>query len=191
MQLSQLKPPPSSAGTILQVPQDVRVEHSDIKQILHWYKDEFILTKDAAYQNAELKVAIEFSSYPFVKSPMPFISSNLINLAIDQCAIIHTGLMIKYGYIRLSMADEHGEEKWMTFEDYNRIVGDEFVTAKLDAKYKKPIPSFQKIEIRSHFLNMRRGSNGRYVFRFLLESKTLFVISLVFVYPLNLSFVRR
>ena len=186
MQPNQLKPPPSSIGTMQQISQAVRFEHNDIKQILHWYKDEFILVKDVvAYRDAQLTGIIGFSPYPFIKGSMPFISSNLINLAVDQTVLVHLGLMIKSKYISVNICGSNGLQREMSFEDFNRIVGDEFVTARLRGQYKKPIPPYRSVRLKSEFLQMRNPVGSKYFFTFKVTGELYFAVDLIVAYPLN------
>ena len=167
------------------------VPSEDIKKLLDWYKDEFSMVREATYADSELTARIRFSQYPFIKGKMPFVSSNLINLAMDQCVLIHMGLMIKYNYIQVGIVDDNGLEKAMTFEDYNRIVGDEFVTAKLEGKYIKPIPPSRKVTVTNEFLGMKRTFSGRYLLKFQTKGEHFFSNKLTVIYPLNLHIVGR
>ena len=166
----------------------IQIPNEEIELMLHWYKPEFLQIKQAYYHNENLIAMVKFSEYPFIRGKMPFISSNLINLAIDQCALVHIGMMIKHNYIKL-LIKEKGILKYMSFEEYNRIVGDEFVTAKIDARYMKPILPLEEIKLMSHFNNLKRSANGRYLFEFFVSSECYFNIHAFFVYPLKLKLI--
>lgn len=174
-----------------QISDRLLVPSEDIKKLLHWYKDEFFLVREAVYTNSELAAQIKFSHYPFIKGKMPFVSSNLINLAMDQCVLIHMGLMIKWDHIRVGIVNDDGLEKAMTFKDYNRIVGDEFVTAKLEGRYNKPIPPSRKVMVTNQFLGMKRTLTGRYLLKFQTRGEHFFTNKLTVIYPLNLHIVGR
>lgn len=167
------------------------VDSKEINLILHWYKQEYILVQDAFYGDETLEATIKFSDYPFVKNKMPFVSANLMNLAVDQTALVHAGLMIKAGYIEILMIGNDGKENAMTFEEFNRVSGDEFVTANIEAKYHKPILPWQEVQISSKFLGMRRIPNGRYVLRFRMEGEQFFTVGATFIYPLSLSLIGK
>ena len=169
----------------------IRIPYDEIQLMLHWYRPEFFLIQEAYYADDILKAKIKFSDYPFVKNKMPFVSSNLINLSVDQCTLIHIGLMIKDGYIRVPIIGETEGRRAMTFEDYNQVVGDEFVTSKLEGKYIKPIPPEQKINISSRFIGFRISQTGRYLFFFNMNAEQHFFIKAVFVYPLSLEMIMR
>jgi len=167
-----------------------QISLEEIKLILNWYKSEFFQVREAYYYNNILKAKIKFSEYPFVNGKMPFISSNLINLAMDQCVLIHIGTMIKNKFIKVLISDKNGNLKPMTFDEYNHIVGDEFVTAKINAKYHRPIPPIEEIQMISNFLNLRRSGNGRYILDFSIQSEPFLFIQAIFVYPLTLRLVK-
>lgn len=167
------------------------VTQEDIRKILHWYKDEYFLVREVVYRERELTAYIKFSDYPFVRGEMPFVSSNLINLAIDQIALIHIGMMIKCSYIKLVIVKDNRVQGHMSFDEYNRIVGDEFVTAKIEGKYLKPIPPMEEIQVIGSFLDLKKSATGRYIFEFLFQSKQFFNIKAIFVYPLTLKLVGR
>ena len=167
----------------------LRIPSKEIDLMLHWYKHEFLLIQEAYYDNNILKAKIKFSDYPFVKNKMLFVSSNLINLAVDQCALIHIGLMIKNQYVKIPITNGSGKERVMTFEDYNRIVGDEFVTIKLEGKYIKPISPEQEINILSQFIRIRVSQTNRYLFFFNMGATKHFFIKAIFVYPLSLNLI--
>jgi len=167
-----------------------KIYPEEIGLMLHWYEPDFFLIREAYYDDENLKTKIKFSDYPFVKNKMPFVSSNLINLAVDQCALIHIGLMIKNEYIKVPIREENENERAMTFEDYNRIAGDEFVTGKIEGKYRKPVLPSRKIWMLSEFHGMKRLPTGRYIFFFHMEGKEFFNIKASFIYPLNLYYIR-
>jgi hypothetical protein len=166
----------------------IQIPYEEIELMLHWYKPEFFQLKEAYYHNEYLVAKVKFSEYPFIRGNMPFVSSNLINLAIDQCALVHIGMMIKYNFIKL-LIKENDILKYMSFEEYNRIVGDEFVTAKIEAQYLKPISPLKEIQVISHFNNLKRNIKGRYLFRFSLKCEEYFNIQAIFAYPLNLDLI--
>jgi len=166
----------------------IQISNEEIELMLHWYKPEFFQIKEAYYSNKNLIAKVKFSEYPFIKGIMPFISSNLINLAMDQCALIHIGMMIKHNYIKL-LIRENEILKYLSFEEYNRIVGDEFVTAKIEGSYLKPIPPTEEIQLISYFNSLKRSAKGRYFFEFFVRSEYYFNIRAIFVYPLNLKLI--
>lgn len=169
----------------------IQISQEEINLMLHWYKPEFFQIQEANYGSDVLLATVKFSEYPFIKGKMPFISANLINLAIDQCALIHIGMMVKYNYIKLIFVKNDGSIGEMTFDEYNQIVGDEFVTAKIEGRYLKPIPPTEKIQVISSFLSLRKNESGRYLFEFLFQSEHFFIIKAIFVYPLTLKLVGR
>ncbi len=176
---------PTEKKSLLPVPVD------EINLILHWYKDEFILVKDAFYGDEILDAKIKFSDYPFVKNKMPIVSSNLMNLSVDQVALVHAGVMVKSGYIKILMIEKNGNETPMTFEEYNRVTGDEFVTANIQAKYNKPVLPDQEMKIECKFLGMRKIPYGRYVLRFRMEGENFFTVFATFVYPLSFNLIQK
>ena len=98
--------------------------------------------------------------------------------------------MIKNQYIKVVLTDETRNEKLMTFEDYNRIVGDEFVTGKLEGSYTKPISPEMEIDILSIFIRLKISQTNRYLFFFNIDAEKYFSIKAIFVYPLNLKLNR-
>lgn len=189
MYKNKLKPKSMELGG--RVHHGVAVTQEDIKEILHWYKDEFLLVKDAIFRDNELMARVGFSHYPFVQGEMPFVSSNLINIAADQCALVHFGMMIKYNSVSVIIVNNEGIEKAMSFEEYNLRSGDEFLTAKLKGRYNRPVPPSQEVKICSQFLGMKRTSNGRYILDFQMRGEEFFTVAGIFAYPMNLSLIGR
>jgi hypothetical protein len=99
--------------------------------------------------------------------------------------------MIKAGYLKILTIGKDGERNVMSFEEYNRLTGDEFLSARMQAKYHQPILPLQEVKISSKFLAKRRTPAGRDIFQFRMEGEHFFTVGATFIYPLNLSLIGK
>lgn len=165
----------------------INVSEKNIQEILAtWYKREYVLIKNASMLDDVLIAQVGFSEYPFTKNTPPCISSNLINVAVDQCGMVRLGLAIKDEVLCAPVLV--GGEK-MTYSKYIAAL-DEFLCADIHSKYLKPIPPVfsNNVEVQTIFTKMHRASNGRYFFRFKCISE-FFITDLWLSYPIHMEYM--